>query len=135
MRGILTEEEKQNMPKITKELLLRIFSYLKPYIPQFLLVFVTIIISSVIGLLPSILTGRIVDEALVGKNMTLLIQLLLLAFATLTVSRVIGAVEDYINAWISCASCSICETRCMTIFSTCLTLSLPRRSRAISLPE
>lgn len=86
------------MPKITKELLLRIFSYLKPYIPQFLLVFVTIIISSVIGLLPSILTGRIVDEALVGKNMTLLIQLLLLAFATLTVSRVIGAVEDYINA-------------------------------------
>lgn len=97
-RGILTEEEKQNMPKITKELLLRIFSYLKPYIPQFLLVFVTIIISSVIGLLPSILTGRIVDEALVGKNMTLLIQLLLPAFATLTVSRVIGAVEDYINA-------------------------------------
>lgn len=86
------------MPKITKELLLRIFSYLKPYIPQFLLVFVTIIISSVIGLLPSILTGRIVDEALVGKNMTLLIQLFLLAFATLTVSRVIGAVEDYINA-------------------------------------
>ena len=100
-RGILTEEEKQNMPKVTKELLLRIFSYLKPYIPQFLLVFVTIIISSVIGLLPSILTGRIVDEALVGKDLALLIKLLVLAFCTLTVSRVIGALENYINAWIS----------------------------------
>lgn len=100
-RGILTEEEKQNMPKVTKELLLRIFSYLKPYIPQFLLVFVTIIVSSVIGLLPSILTGRIVDEALVGKDLALLIKLLLLAFCTLAVSRVIGALENYINAWIS----------------------------------
>ncbi len=100
-RGILTEEEKQNMPKVTKELLLRIFSYLKPYLPQFLLVFVTIIISSVIGLLPSILTGRIVDEALVGKDLALLIKLLLLAFCTLAVSRVIGALENYINAWIS----------------------------------
>ena len=30
-KGFLTDEEKQNMPKVTKELLLRILSYLKPY--------------------------------------------------------------------------------------------------------
>ena len=41
-RGFLTEEEKQSMPKVTKELLLRILSYLKPYWLQFLFVFVAI---------------------------------------------------------------------------------------------
>ena len=100
-RGFLTEEEKANRPKVTKELLLRILSYLKPYWLQFLLVFVAILLSAAVGLLPSIITGRIVDEALVGRNMELLIQLLLLAFVTLAVSEVIGVLESYINAWIS----------------------------------
>ena len=100
-RGFLTDEEKKAMPKVNKKLLLRILSYLKPYWPQFLLVFLAILLSASVGLLPSIVTGRIVDEALVGKNMKLLIQLLLIAFATLTVSQVIGVLESYINAWIS----------------------------------
>ena len=100
-RGFLTDEEKQNKPKITKPLLLRILSYLKPYWPQFVLVFLAILLSATVGLLPSIITGRIVDEALVGKNMKLLIQLLLAAFGTLAVSQVIGVLESYINAWIS----------------------------------
>ncbi|MBQ3211485.1 MAG: ABC transporter ATP-binding protein [Oscillospiraceae bacterium] len=100
-RGFLTEEEKANMPKVTKELLLRILSYLKPYWLQFLLVFAAILLSAAVGLLPSIITGRIVDEALVGRNMELLIQLLLMAFVTLAVSEVIGVLESYINAWIS----------------------------------
>ncbi len=100
-RGILTEEEKKNMPKVTKELLLRIFSYLKPYWPQFLLVFVTILVSAVVGLLPSIVTGRIVDNALGDRNLALLVKLLIVAFFTMAFSRVIGSVENYINAWIS----------------------------------
>lgn len=100
-RGFLTDEEKKNKPKVTKALLLRILSYLKPYWPQFLLVFLAILLSATVGLLPSIITGRIVDEALVGRNMKLLIQLLLAAFGTLAISQVIGVLESYINAWIS----------------------------------
>ena len=100
-RGFLTEEEKRSLPKVSGTLLRRILNYLKPYWPQFLLVFVTILLSAVIGLLPSIITGRIVDEALVGKNMRLLVQLLVLAFVTLTASQVISVLESYINAWIS----------------------------------
>jgi ATP-binding cassette subfamily B protein len=100
-RGYLTDEEKANMPKVTKELIFRILSYLKPYWLQFIFVFIAILLSAGIGLFPSIITGRIVDEALVGKDMKLLIQLLLLAFATLTASEVIGVLESYINAWIS----------------------------------
>ena len=100
-RGFLTDEEKQNMPKVDGTLIRRILSYLKPYWFQFLLVFAAILFSAVLGLLPSIITGRIVDEALVGKNMTLLIKLLILAFVTLGGSQVISVLESYINAWIS----------------------------------
>ena len=57
-RGFLTEEEKQNKPKVTKELLLRVYGYLKPYWKQMLLVLICIVISSFFTLLPSILTGR-----------------------------------------------------------------------------
>ena len=100
-RGFLTEEEKSNMPKVTKELLVRIMSYLKPYWLQFLFVFIAILLSATVGLLPSIITGKIVDQALVGKDMALLIKLLVAAFAALTVSQAIGVLESYINAWIS----------------------------------
>lgn len=100
-RGFLTEEEKRSKPRVTRALLARILSYLKPYWPQFLLVFATILLSAVIGLFPSLITGRIVDEALVGRDMALLVKLLLLAFVTLTASQVIGVLESYVNAWIS----------------------------------
>ena len=59
-RGFLTEEEKQSMPKVTKELLLRILSYLKPYWLQFLFVFVAILLSATVGLLPAIITGGLI---------------------------------------------------------------------------
>ena len=99
-RGFLTEEEKQDLPKVDGALIRRILSYLKPYWLQFILVFVTILLSAVIGLFPSIITGKIVDEALVGQNMALLVKLLILAFVTLTASQVISVLESYINAWI-----------------------------------
>ena len=97
----MTDEEKQQGPKVTKGLLLRIASYLKPYKFQFALVFITILLSAAIGLLPSIITGRIVDQALVGKNLQLLVKLLIAAFATMALSQIIGVLESYINAWIS----------------------------------
>ena len=100
-RGFLTEEEKSNIPKVTPALLMRILSYLKPYRLQFGLVFLAILLSSVIGLMPSIITGRIVDEALVGESMGYLVRLLALAFFTLVLSEVIGVLENYINSWIS----------------------------------
>ena len=100
-RGFLTEDEKKNMPKVSAALLRRILSYLKPYWLQFLMVFGAILLSAVLGLLPSIITGRIVDEALMGRDLTLLIKLLIMAFVTLGGSQVISVLESYINAWIS----------------------------------
>ena len=100
-RGFLTDAEKENLPTVTWALVKRILGYLAPYWTQFVLVFITILLSAGLGLLPSIITGRIVDEALVGESMQLLIRLLLMALATLTASQLVTIVTGYLNAWIS----------------------------------
>ena len=99
--GYMTDEEKAASPKVTKDLLKRIASYLKPYWAKFLLVFLAILIAAVVGLFPSIITGKIVDQALVGEDLMYLVQLLLIALAALLTSQLIGVLENYINAWIS----------------------------------
>lgn len=99
--GHLTEEEKANKPKVTKALLFRILGYLKPYRFQFILVFLIILLSAAVGLMPSVITGKIVDQALVNQDMKKLIQLCLTAFATLFISQIISVLESYINSWIS----------------------------------
>ena len=100
-RGHLTEEEKANKPKVTGALIKRILAYLKPYWVQFVFVFIAILLSAAVGLLPSIITGKIVDKALVERDMGQLIQLCLAAFGAVAVSQIIGVVESYINSWIS----------------------------------
>lgn len=100
-RGFLTEQEKENLPKVDGKLIKRILSYLKPYWLQFTFVFIAILLSAVVGLLPSIITGKIVDQALINKDMALLVRLLLMAFVTLAASQIVGVLESYINSWIS----------------------------------
>ncbi len=100
-RGFLTDAEKENLPKVTWPLIRRILSYLTPYWVRFVLVFATILLSSVLGLLPSIITGRIVDEALVGESMGLLLRLILAALATMIASQLVTVLTSYLNAWIS----------------------------------
>ncbi|MBQ5951951.1 MAG: ABC transporter ATP-binding protein [Lachnospiraceae bacterium] len=97
----LTEEEKKSQPKITGALLRRVFSYLTPYWKQLLLVVLLIAVSSVFGLMPSILTGRIIDEGLIGRNMSALIRLILLSLAVTFGSSLIGVAETYLNTWIA----------------------------------
>ena len=101
-RGYLTDEEKENRPKVTKKLLLRILSYLKPYKWQFTAVFAAILISAVLGLFPSIITGKIVDAIIVdSREIKMLAQLVVLAFVVLAAAQIISVLEQYINSWIS----------------------------------
>ena len=97
----MTEEEKAAQPKITKELVKRVFSYLKPYWKQFILVLVCIALSSIFGLLPSILTGKIIDEGLIGQNLRLLIIYIVASLTVTLLSNLIGVGESYINTWIA----------------------------------
>ena len=99
--GYLTEEEKENRPKVTLPLLKRIFSYLMPYWKQMAFVLVCIIISSVLGLLPSVLTGMIIDKGLIGEDMKMLVTLILLSLGVTLASNLIRVGESYLNNWIA----------------------------------
>ena len=100
-RGFLTEEEKANRPKVTKALLRRIFSYLLPYWKQLLLVMLCIAVSSALSLYPSILTGRIIDEGLIGRDLNMLIRLIILSLLVTLCANLIGVAESYLNTWIA----------------------------------
>ncbi|NLV69368.1 MAG: ABC transporter ATP-binding protein, partial [Clostridiales bacterium] len=100
-RGFLTEEEKANRPKVTKTLLRRIGSYLRPYWKQMALVLVAILLSSILGLLPSILTGRIIDDGLIGRDLDALIRLIALSLGVMLAANLIRVLESYLNSWIA----------------------------------
>lgn len=97
----LTEEEKKNQPKVTPELLKRVFSYLKPYTKQLILVLLCIIVSSFFSLLPSILTGKILDDGLLKQDFKALVFYIVLSLAVTLAASLIGVAETYINTWIA----------------------------------
>lgn len=97
----LSEEEKENQPSVTPALLKRIFSYLKPYGKQLVLVLICIAASSFLSLLPSILTGKIIDEGLINRDLKALIFFIVLSLAVTFLANLIGVAESYINTWIA----------------------------------
>ncbi len=99
--GFLTAEEKQNSPKITAPLLKRMFSYLIPYWKQLIVSVLAIITSSVFGVFPTILTGRIIDEGLLQQDLPVLIRLIGLSFGVLIIANLISIVESYVNVWMA----------------------------------
>ena len=100
-RGFMTEEEKKNRPKVTKALLLRVFSYLRPYWKQFLLILVCIAFSSLLALYPNVLTGRIVDALAEKQGVDILVKLILLSLGVTVGSSLIGVGQNYLNSWIA----------------------------------
>lgn len=101
VRGFLTEEEKRNRPKLSSALLKRVFSYLLPYWKNVLVSFLTILVASVFGILPTILTGRIIDEGLIQQDLSMLILLIGLSFIVLILSNLLGVLESYLNVWMA----------------------------------
>ncbi len=100
-RGFMTEEEKANQPKVTSALLKRVFSYLMPYRGRLALVLVCIAAASFFTLLPSILTGKIIDEGLVKRDFGALVKYIVLSLAVTLGANLIGVAESYINTWIA----------------------------------
>ena len=95
------EEEKKNRPKVTGALLKRIFSYLKPYWRQLALVLLCITVSSICSIFPSVLTGRILDEGLIGRSLRALVTYLLLSLGLTLGANLIGVAESYLNTWVA----------------------------------
>ncbi|MEQ8235997.1 MAG: ABC transporter ATP-binding protein [Syntrophomonadaceae bacterium] len=100
-RGFLSDEEKANKPEITLALLQRIFSYLIPYWKQLIVAIAAIIASSIFGILPTLLTGKIIDDGLIKHDLRMLVILIAVSFLVLIISNLIGVLESYLNVWMA----------------------------------
>lgn len=94
-------DEKIEMPKITKQMLIRIVKYFIPYWRQMSLAILAIIASSILGLIPSILIKNIVDNALPHKDLKLLGCFVLASVGTTTILGLLQVGQSYLNTWIS----------------------------------
>ena len=101
MNRFLSDEEKAQAPKVTWPLLKRVFSYLWPYKFQLFLALLSIGVSSILDMYPSILTGKIVDDGVIGRSMEALIRLIIISFFLKIGSNLIGVFQNYINSWIA----------------------------------
>lgn len=97
----LTAEEKAAAPKFTKELGLRILSYLKPYKVKFAIVIVVVLVSAALGVVPSLLTGKMVDDGLLAGNFRVLVELIIASFLVTVVSNALGLLETWLNTSIA----------------------------------
>ncbi len=99
MRGIYRETNEK--PKITKKLIYRIISYFKPYWKQMTIMFLAIIATSILGIIPAILTKNIIDIALPQGSVPSLIQNILLFVGTILLLNLITVGQSYLNTLIS----------------------------------
>lgn len=93
------EEDKEI--KISKEILLRISKYFKPFWKQMILAIILLLIVSILGLVPPIMTKNIIDKALPEKSMYLLIMFILICIGATVLKELVSVGQNYINTWIS----------------------------------
>lgn len=100
-RGFLSEEEKKEAPKFSWEFLGRILGYVTPYWGAMAVALMAIFGSSFLSLYPAVLTGRIIDEGLIGRDFALLCKLILMSLGVLLGSNLLKLLVAYINIWVA----------------------------------
>ena len=94
-------DEKIEMPKVTKQMLTRILSYFRPYWLRMLLVIASILVTSILGLVPPVLIKNIIDKALPQKNFKLLSLFILVSIGTTILLGLLQVAQSYLSVWIS----------------------------------
>lgn len=95
------EDENAEKPKLTKQILVRILRYFMPFWKQMILAVTTILIASLLGLVPPIITKNIVDVALPQKNMQLLFLYIATAVGTMLLLQLLHVGQSFLNTWIA----------------------------------
>ncbi len=97
----LDREINEQPPTITLQILKRIYLYLKTYTLQVVLMMAIILVAALLGMLPAILTGRIIDEGFIGGDFNQLISLIGASFIVLLLTGLIGLTQSFLGAWLS----------------------------------
>jgi len=93
--------ETNERPHVSRSMLARIAKYFLPYWKLLILLAISIIITSVLGLLPAIFIKNIIDIALPQKNINLLIILIVSSFGAILFSGLVTVGQNYLNSWIA----------------------------------
>lgn len=95
----LSENDKP--PKISWDFIKRILRYFSPYVRQVSGVIVLLLLSSVLGLVPTLLLRQIVDTALPGHDIPMLAWLVGLSILATVVINLIQVWQGYLSVWVS----------------------------------
>ena len=96
MSAYLEEQQKRGR-KTDARTLGRIAQAFKPYMFQVILVLVTIIVTSVLGLVNPLLIQRIFDDAIAPHNTSKLILYVIIMLITPVISGLIGVYQTFLN--------------------------------------
>ena len=91
----------KDLPEVQRATLRRIFTYLRPYRAQSILVVLAIVAASVAGLTPALCVKRVVDDAIPHHARTELVVLSALMIAGPLLAGLLGVVQRYLAAYIA----------------------------------
>src|SRR4030081_1204333 len=91
------EEQKKRGRKTDARTLQRVVQAFSPYKFQVVLVIIAIILTTVLGLINPLLISAIFDNAIGGRNLRLLVTLVIIMFITPIVTGIIGVGQTYLN--------------------------------------
>ena len=94
-----SEEDKE--VKITKDIVLRILRYFKPFWKQLLLAVTLLFMVSLLGLVPPMMVKSIIDRALPQKSMYLLVVFIIVCIGVTALLQIVSVAQTYISTWIS----------------------------------
>src|SRR6266536_2938521 len=93
----IVEEQKKRGRKTDAHTVRRVIQAFSPYKFQVILVLVTIIVTTLLGLVNPLLIQRIFDDAIAPHNISRLIFYVIIMFVTPIVSGLIGVYQTYLN--------------------------------------
>lgn len=79
--------------KENKDLYIRLFKLLKPYLKKISIIFLCIFVSAGINMLLPLLTKQIMDNGLLEKNLTIVVKFSVITFALVLLEQAIGLIE------------------------------------------
>jgi ATP-binding cassette subfamily B protein len=91
----LSYDEDQEIPKVDRDLLRRVWSYGRPYLGGLLGVLITIFVISGIGVIPPILIRSLLDEAIPSRDLGMLTWLGAGMIAVPLISALVGLVQRW----------------------------------------
>lgn len=96
----LSKDEVKKAPKLTRNFISRIFHYLNPYRSQYLLSLFLVVVSAILSVIPTLLTGEMIDRGIIGGNFKLLLVFAGASFGLLIVSSLVSVLSSYLSAYI-----------------------------------